>query len=233
MNFQNKQTVIQFPYNIGNIAVKNVSSLKDLGVVIDTKLNFKEHIDYISAKAVRVIGFIRKFTFNFKNCSVILYLYKTLALPILMYASPIWSPYLSCDQYRLETVQHKFLRYLSQKNGQFMDPLSHDYTDIMTSFKVPTLKSLREMRDIMFAYKLINDKIDCEYLCNIFKPRRLSHNLRNPRTFEEVTYSSNYTLYSTMPRLLRAWHELPRSITSLTKMHDFKMHVMLKTIKYT
>ena len=120
MNFQHKQRVIQFPYNIGNIAVKNVNSLKVFGDAIDTKLNLKKHEDYISAKALRVIGCIRKFTSDFKDCLVIFYLYKTLALPILMYASLIWSPYQSCDQYRLETVQQKFLRYISQKNWQLL-----------------------------------------------------------------------------------------------------------------
>ena len=44
MNFYNNHRLIQFPYNVGNIVVKNVKSLKDLGVVVDSSLNFNEHI---------------------------------------------------------------------------------------------------------------------------------------------------------------------------------------------
>ena len=191
-NFYNNHRLIQFPYNVGNIVVKNVKSLKDLGVVVDSSSNFKEHFNYICSKALRVIGFIKKFTQDFKNCSVILYLYNTLVLPILIYASPIWSPHQRCDQYRLETVQHKFLRYLAAKNRQAMDPFLHEYSSIMTMFKVPSLKSNRESRDAIFAFKLINECIDCEHLCNIFKPRHLNYDLRNPRTFEEERFTSNY-----------------------------------------
>ena len=139
MNFYNNHRVIQFPYKVGNQLLSNVKSLKDLGVIVDSKLDFKEHINYVFSKALKMIGFIRKFTLDFKNCSVILYLYKSLVLPILMYASPIWSPHVAVDQYRLETVQHKFLRYLSLKNGQAMDPFSHDYSNIMSLYSVPTL----------------------------------------------------------------------------------------------
>ena len=140
-----------------------------------------------------MIGFIRKFTLDFKNCSVILYLYKSLVLPILMYASPIWSPHVLGDQYRFETVQHKFLRYLSFENGQAMDPFSHDYSNIMSLYSVPTLMPYRDLRDVLFAFKIINECIDCDTLCQLFKQRQLSYELRNHRLFKEERFNANYT----------------------------------------
>ena len=232
MNFCNNHRLVQFQYKLGNAALNNVKSIKDLGVMLDSNLSFKDHVSYICSKAVRVIGFIKKFTSDFKSSSVILYLYNTLVLPILMYASPIWSPHLGCDQDRLETVQHKFLRYLSFKNGQPMDPFSHDYSSIMSLFKVPSLKSNRESRDAILAFKLINEWVDCEYLCNVFKPRELTHNIRNPRTYEVERYTSNYILHSTKPRLIRTWNELPNCIQSTTDLPAFKDLVKKETFKY-
>ena len=77
-----------------------------------------------------------------------------------MYASLIRSPHQGCDQYRLETVQYKFIRYLSFKNGQPMDPFSHNYSHIMSLFEVPSLKSNRKSRDAIFFCELINEYID-------------------------------------------------------------------------
>ena len=149
-----------------------------------------------------------------------------------MYASPIWSPHVAVDQYRLETVQHKFLRYLSFKNGQAMDPFSHDYSNIMSLYSVPTLKSYRDLRDVLFAFKIINECIDCDTLCKLFKRRQLPYELRNPRLFKEERFNANYTSYSTIPRLIKAWHDLPSSIVSVTEANVFKKLVKQEILKY-
>ena len=44
MNFCNNYNQIEYPYSIGNSLISKVNSLKDLGVVIDSKLNFKKHV---------------------------------------------------------------------------------------------------------------------------------------------------------------------------------------------
>ena len=60
-------------------------------------------------------------------------------------ASPIWSPHLAGDQYKLETVQHKFLRYLSSENGKIMDPFLHDYSKIMNYTKYQLLNRIKKL----------------------------------------------------------------------------------------
>ena len=81
-----------------------------------------------------------------------------------MYASPIWSPYLTKEVKRLETVQNKFLRYLDFKSGQMLDSFCHDYSQIMIQFKIPKLESRSEVNDALFAHKFVCNGIDCSEL---------------------------------------------------------------------
>ena len=54
--------MIQSSYYIRNTAFNLVSSAKYLGVIIDSKLNFDEHIDYICKKANTTRAFVHRNT---------------------------------------------------------------------------------------------------------------------------------------------------------------------------
>lgn len=222
INFYNNKNPKLFDYKVGNCVLNNTESTKDLGVMLDYRLNFKSHIDYVSSKAIKIIGFIKKFTADFNDISSIIYLYKALALPTLLYASPIWSPHQVGDSYRLESLQHIFLRYLCFKVGHPMDAYSHDYTEAETFFKLPTLKSTRCLRDAIFSFKLIHRLVDCDSLCDKFVNREMPYELRSHRQFEETVYRANYVFHSITPRLLRTWHSLPQDLQGLDNLNVFK-----------
>ena len=111
-----------------------------------------------------------------------------------MYALPIWSPHYGVDIDRLERTQHIFLRFLSFKCVHPMWPFSHDYSFVMNLFKVPSLKSLRESRDILYSFKLLYKLIDWGDLTDLFITRNISYDLQRPRMLEEKTYSIVRTL---------------------------------------
>ena len=123
-------------------------------------------------------------------------------MPILMYASPVWSPHYGVDIERLEKTQHKFLRFLSFKSGHPVEPFSHDYLFVMNLFKIPTLESVQESRDALYSYKIIQRLIDCDDLTKLFSTRNVSYDLRRPRMLLEKTYRTNYSQFAAIPRLL-------------------------------
>ena len=71
--------------------IKQVDSLKYLGVTIDKKIAWSQQVDKIALKANRVRGFLYH---NIKHCSSDIKnrCYKIFIQPILEYASIIWSP---------------------------------------------------------------------------------------------------------------------------------------------
>ena len=76
----------------GNIIVEPTSCVKDLGVFIDSNLDWNEHIRNICKRARRKSGWILN-TFHTRNEKPLMTLYKTLVRPILDYNSEVWNPY--------------------------------------------------------------------------------------------------------------------------------------------
>ena len=64
---------------MGINTIKEVSSVKYLGVTINSKLNWSEHIARITSKASSVLGFLQR---NFKQCptNIKVSCYKSLVL---------------------------------------------------------------------------------------------------------------------------------------------------------
>jgi hypothetical protein len=49
-----------FQYELSGHGSGSVDSICDLGVVLDSKLNFTSHIDYLVVKVSRMLGYIRR-----------------------------------------------------------------------------------------------------------------------------------------------------------------------------
>ena len=73
-----------------------VTKTKFLGVIIDSKLSWKEHISYVCGKVAKGIGIISKVR-KYVNKSTLLELYYSFSYPYLTYCNHVWG--LSCKSY--------------------------------------------------------------------------------------------------------------------------------------
>ena len=89
---------------VERVSLERVTSEKDLGVTVDNKLLFREHISKKSALANRNLGIIFK-SFTYLDKEVFLCLYKSLVRPHIEYATAILSPMYKkrCSGYRKYT----------------------------------------------------------------------------------------------------------------------------------
>ena len=85
-------TSYHLPAGGSNHQLQIVSDEKDLGVVIDSNLQFDNHIFGKVKTANRILGLIKR---CFKNLDIqsFLLLYKALVRSHLEYAQTVWSPY--------------------------------------------------------------------------------------------------------------------------------------------
>ena len=74
---------------INDMKIREAKSMKYLGVIIDSKLNWIDHITYIKNKVAKGIGIIRKAQ-KLLNKKALLNLYHTLIFPYLIYCVEIW-----------------------------------------------------------------------------------------------------------------------------------------------
>lgn len=60
ISFTRRQISIRFDYYLNNATLDRVTSIKDLGVIMDSKLRFHDHIAMTTAKANAMLGFLRR-----------------------------------------------------------------------------------------------------------------------------------------------------------------------------
>ena len=77
--------------------MEKVTSMKYLGVHISSDLSWSTHIDIITSKARRTLGFIYRKFYRNVNSSVLTKLYTTLVRPLLEYCCAVWDPHLQKD----------------------------------------------------------------------------------------------------------------------------------------
>ena len=122
--------------NNREIELEKVDSEKDLGVIIDKNLTFRDHINSKVNIANRNLGIIFR-TFTFIDEEIFLNLYKSIVRPHVEYATPIWSPLYKKDKIIIENIQRRATKLVdSCKN------LS--YPERLRKLGLPTLEYRRE-----------------------------------------------------------------------------------------
>jgi hypothetical protein len=91
--------------------MKYQDSICDLGVVLDSKLNFTSHIDSLVVKASRMLGYIKRIVREFGDPYTLKTLYNSFVRSHLDYASVVWNSYYGVHLKRMEAIQKKFLRF--------------------------------------------------------------------------------------------------------------------------
>lgn len=143
-----------FDYVMGpdKTVLKHSSVERDIGVFIDDKLNFDEHIHNKVSKANSVMGIIRR-TFEYLNNRTFLLLYKALVRPHLEYANQVWSPMFKRQETVVENVQRRATKLIPG-----MQNLS--YEDRLKKLNLPTLKYRRIRGDMIEIFKILSAKYD-------------------------------------------------------------------------
>ena len=101
-----------FNYKIHNQIISKTDAAKYLGVIIDSKLSWKQQITDTVKKCNKTMSFIMR---NLKNCphNIKATCYTTLVRPTLEYACPVWDPHRQGDICRLEKVQKRAARFVT------------------------------------------------------------------------------------------------------------------------
>ena len=132
------------PSDLGAVPIENVEEEKDLGVIIDRKLSFRQHIAKKVPIANRNLGIIYR-TFTYLNPEIFLSLFKNIVRLHLEYASVIWSPLYKKDKITLENIQHRATRLIPAIKGK-------NYSERLKRLRLPTLKYRRERADMVEVY---------------------------------------------------------------------------------
>jgi len=123
------------------IDLERCNKVRDLGVNVDSKLSFSDHITEKVNNTYSILGIIKR---NFQNVDKVAFilLYKALVRSYLEYAKTVLSPY---KQYLIEVVGK-----VQKRATKLVNECKHlPYTDRLKYLKSPTLKYRRHRGDMI------------------------------------------------------------------------------------
>lgn len=223
-----KKIPTKFQYQINGIQITKVDSIKDLGVTIDEKLSFSEHVDKIVGKAYKSLGFILRVCRPFSDISCLKVLYYSYVRSILEYCSLVWNPQYLIYTHSIESIQRKFIKHL---NYRCYRGSVDDYQELCYRHHLTTLENRRSLADMAFLHGLCNDYVDCPGLVSrilrFTVPRRRT---RHTHLFAVANTATNYAQNSLVSRLHRKYNKVFSDIDIFhTSQKGFKREV-LKTL---
>lgn len=179
ISFTRSPAPIRYDYTFDRHEMDRVCSIRDLGLLIDRKLSFSEHVSSTTAKAFALLGFLRRNTAEFENINALKTLYITMIRSILEYAVQVWAPHHANQRDRLEKVQRRFtlyaLRRLPWRNGVWRS----SYSDRCTLLEMVSLEKRRTFLQRMFVFDVLTGRIDCPQLREEITVHRPTRTLRN------------------------------------------------------
>lgn len=202
MSFYRSRTCIDFNYTINGIPLKRVQETKDLGFIYTPTLSFRSHIDYISCKALKILGFIRRHTTEFNSAPCLVALYCSLVRSILDYGSIVWNPSLQVETKLIERVQSRFLSLAGFLLK--IDHPQHNYIPVMNTLKLCSLKNRRERADHLLLFNLLHGKVDAPRLLERINIRIPSFHTRSQEPFLLPTSRSNFLMNDPLVRAMRS-----------------------------
>lgn len=222
-------------YTIGGVVLERVHVMRDLGVFLDQRLTFGDHIEYTVRKANRALGLLmRTFStgkhgraFNMENYRAILSTYNANVRSILEYCSVVWGGAARTHMQRIERVQERFLIWLSARCRAHR--VSFTYRDLAMYFNVIPIASRHEQHDIMFIRNIHRHKVCSSFLLEKFAIAVPVRELRTQALFA-VSFARVNTVrscaFNRIPKVCNAFLNVNRDIDVWeSNMAEFKSRV--------
>lgn len=170
---------IIFDYSMNQSPLERVNAIKDLGLILDSKLRFNEHISMTVAKANSMLGFLRRNTAQFDDVYALKVLYCSMVRSVLEYGVQIWAPYHAVHVLRIERIQKQFIKFALRRlpwtNPDSLPPYEHRCALI----GLQTLTNRRVFLQRMFIFDMISNHIDCSCLLGNINFHTPARRLRN------------------------------------------------------
>ena len=185
---------------------------KDLGVVIDKNLSFKNHIAQATAKATRTLGVIRR-SFDYLTDQTFIMLYKSMVRPMLEYGQPVWQPSQKMLRQELEDVQRRATKMIAKLKNK-------PYSERLAILKLPSLEHRRRRGDMIETYKFQSG------LYRTDRPVFNAHSGRDTRghskKLDKERCSREIRRIFFSQRIVSTWNSLPESVVTAPTVNAFK-----------
>lgn len=159
ITFTRKSQPIIVNYKLTDAPLERVKEIRDLGLLLDCKLDFHTHINKICKSAHKMLGFVIRTASQFDNTRVAKVLYNAYVRSKLEYGAVIWNPYEEKYVLMIEKIQRKFARWIYKKQYGYY-PYLYPSLFVSGMVDIETLKFRRAMSQVMQYLSIIHNRID-------------------------------------------------------------------------
>lgn len=195
-------------YSMEQDVLSRVDSVRDLGVLLDSKLSFSNHIEKMVSEATRMLGFILRNCKSFNNIDALKTLYFSLVRSKLEYGSLIWSPVYAKYNLMVEQVQRKFLKFLSFKEDNSYPERGINNELLLQRFNFDSLQKRRDMQAVILLFKIINGNTKCPSLLEQFNFLVPRISTRSSTCFYLPAGRTNTMLMSPMHKMCSKYNKI-------------------------
>lgn len=176
ITFSRKSEILSFNYSINNRAISSVDLVEDLGVKIDNRLYFTEHIKNIVSRARRNLGLVLWLSRKFRSVTTCTLLFTSLVRSQLEYAVVVWNSNRAFTANLIEGVQNRFINWIRYK---FSDFGGFSKSDVRIQLNISLLSTRRSIFDMLHFHRNLHGKLPICVPVGI-RPHRIT---RAPRSF--------------------------------------------------
>ena len=202
--------------SIDNIPIKQVSTAKSLGILIDNNMAWHSHIDKLSKKIASGIGAIKRIR-PFVSPEILHYIYNALVQPHFDYCSIVWGNCGKTLSERLQKLQNRAARILTSSS------YDADARFLLQQLGWKDLITQRQIQVALMVFKALND-LAPDHLSSMFTERSTSgYVLRDSTNKLNVPLpKTNYLKRSFSYRGATVWNSLPCNLRQEKSLNRFK-----------
>ena len=203
--FTKKKLNYKIRIKLNGYILQQVKETKYLGVMINEKLNWTAHINYIRKKLNRASYILSKLR-HFVNIHTLKMVYYSLVHPHLIYCLTTWGGAPHSIMEPLFLIQRKIIRIITY--SKFNDPT----TPLFSNLKILKLQDLYKLNLSLLFHKINNNKIIGEHnLVNINDIH--THNTRlSNNNFYSQFHRTNLGLSTYSSQGIKIWKKIPSDI---------------------
>lgn len=215
---------IQADYFIKGNKIDRVDEMRDLGVIMDSKLSFNSHIEYTKKKSEMALAFVRRQCRNKLDKETMILLYNALVRSNLEFASSIWLPHSASQTTTIESVQKQAVIFI---RGDYLNRSENNYVLLPYEIRcemlgMTTLGRRRLNAAVIFIHKILSGRTISPTLRNELIINSGVRSLRRPEFIRLKNYRTDRALFSPFNIACRAFNFASLFIDPTLPLHQFR-----------
>ncbi|KAF7251859.1 Mitogen-activated protein kinase-binding protein 1, partial [Varanus komodoensis] len=210
-------------YWLGEKWLESSTCERDLGVLVDCRLNMSQQCDAVVKRANATLGCIARSVAS-RSREILLPLYMTLVRPQLEYCVQFWAPRYRKDIVSLESVQYRATRLVAGLQGM-------PYEARLRELGLFSLEKRRLRGDLLATYRYVRG-CHTEMGRDLFSPAEEGRMRSNGAKLREPRLHLDARKHFLTVRTPRVWNGLPREVVEVPSVRVFKdrLDVHMKNI---